>query len=133
MPSSSSSTALTGPIARALPPAAHAFPVAGIGASAGGLEALQLFLKGVPQDCGMAFVRSGRANLNISLSGNSVHKVRERQDRPKFSMVKKSARRTRRTHRPAFKERVDLAALREDKTMADLCKKFELHPNQISD
>lgn len=32
------------------------FPIVGIGASAGGLEALELFLKGVPADCGMAFV-----------------------------------------------------------------------------
>ena len=48
-----------------------------------------------------------------------------------LQIVKKSARRTRRTHNPAFKARVELAALRADKTMAELCKEFELHPTQI--
>ena len=45
-------------------------------------------------------------------------------------MVKKKAsgRRTRRTHNPAFKARVALAALREDKTMAELCEQLEAAP-----
>lgn len=48
-------------------------------------------------------------------------------------MVKKSARSTRRTHTPAFKARVALAALREDKSMAQLCHQFELHFNPSTD
>jgi transposase len=43
-----------------------------------------------------------------------------------FLMVKKSARRTRRTHSPAFKAQVALTASRNDKTMTELRKEFEV-------
>jgi two-component system CheB/CheR fusion protein len=39
-----------------VPPARVSFPIVGIGASAGGLEALELFLSRVPKNSGLAFV-----------------------------------------------------------------------------
>lgn len=42
-------------------------------------------------------------------------------------------RRKRRTHSPEFKAKVALAALQGEYTMAQLVKKYDLHPNQISD
>lgn len=41
-------------------------------------------------------------------------------------------RRKRRNHSPAFKAKVALAALQEDKTLAELAKQFDVHANQIA-
>ena len=42
-------------------------------------------------------------------------------------------RRKRRTHSPEFKAKVALAACRGGMTMAELVKKFDVHPNQITE
>jgi len=44
------------PERRDLAPSHLDFPVVGIGASAGGLQAIKLFFEHMPQDTGMAFV-----------------------------------------------------------------------------
>jgi transposase len=41
-------------------------------------------------------------------------------------------RRPRRNHSPTFKAKVALAALKGDKTLAELASQFDLHPNQIT-
>jgi transposase-like protein len=46
---------------------------------------------------------------------------------------KRMARRKRRNHSPAFKAQVALAAMKGDKTLAELAQYFDVHPNQITD
>lgn len=42
-------------------------------------------------------------------------------------------RRTRRNHAPGFKAKVAIAAIKGDKTLAEIAEQFEVHPNQVSD
>ena len=41
-------------------------------------------------------------------------------------------RRPRRNHTPAFKAKVALAAVKGEKTLAELAQQFDVHPNQIT-
>ncbi len=40
-------------------------------------------------------------------------------------------KRSRRNHTPAFKAKVALAAIKGDQTVAELAKRFDVHPNSI--
>ena len=42
-------------------------------------------------------------------------------------------KRARRNHSPVFKAKVALAAIRGDRTLAQLAEQFDVHPNQITD
>ena len=41
-------------------------------------------------------------------------------------------KRTRRNHRPAFKAKVAVSAIKGEKTLADLAQLYDVHPNQIT-
>jgi transposase len=41
-------------------------------------------------------------------------------------------RRPRRNHSPAFKAKVAVAAIKGEKTLAELAQQFDVHPNQIA-
>jgi two-component system CheB/CheR fusion protein len=71
-----------------VPPRAEAFPIVGIGSSAGGLEALEQFFRHMPRECGMAFVvvqhldpgdRGGFADLLQRASTMPVEQARDLQ------------------------------------------------------
>jgi transposase len=41
-------------------------------------------------------------------------------------------RRARRTHAPAFKAKVALAAIKGERTLAEVAQQYDVHPNQIT-
>ena len=41
-------------------------------------------------------------------------------------------RRPRRNHTPAFKAKLAIAAIKGDRTLAELAEQFDVHPNQIT-
>jgi transposase-like protein len=43
------------------------------------------------------------------------------------------SRRPRRNHSPAFKAKVALEAARGERTVAEIAKKYEIHPNQVTE
>ena len=46
--------------------------------------------------------------------------------------MSQGSRAIRRNHSPAFKAKVALAVLRGDQTIAELAKRFDVHPNLIT-
>ncbi len=42
------------------------------------------------------------------------------------------SRRARRNHTPGFKAKVALAAVKGDRTLAQLAEQFDVHPNQVT-
>ena len=42
------------------------------------------------------------------------------------------SKRARRSHPPAFKAKVALAAIKEERTLTELAREFDVHPNQIT-
>ena len=42
------------------------------------------------------------------------------------------SRRPRRNHTPGFKAKAALAAIKDDRTLAELAEQFDVHPNQIT-
>ena len=91
---------------------------------------MELVNDGLTESCITPHPRDGAGNSDRSVSGKAVgrvgHNGRQRG-------TQKTPKRNRRAHRPAFKAKVALMALKGDRTLAALAalaQQFEVHPNQ---
>src|SRR5258708_4430765 len=71
------------------------------------------------------WLRGGRPNSDRSISGISAGE--RRGCRGSGATM---TRRARRTHAPAFKAKVALAAIKGEKTLAELAQQYDVHPNE---
>src|SRR3981189_3438044 len=76
----------------------------------------------------VAIGRAGSGNLNRAISGVSACR-RARLARESGETM---SRRARLNHSPAFKAKVALAAIKGDRTIAQLAEHFDVHANQIT-
>src|SRR4051812_28617601 len=73
---------------------------------------------------GWPLSRAGRGNLNRPFSG-ILPEIGVDRRRSGEAITK----RTRRNHTPGFKAKVALAAVKGEKTLAELAQQFDIHPN----
>src|SRR5258708_20017474 len=73
-------------------------------------------------------IRAGLKKLDKTISGGSAWQ----RARCASESGETMNRRPRRNHTPAFKAKVALAAIKGDRTLAQLAEHFDVHPNQIT-
>jgi transposase-like protein len=61
------------------------------------------------------------------VKSSALQSEREREEE------EQKMKRKRRNHSPGYRAKVALAAMRGDRTLAELAQQFDVHPNQIQD